>query len=136
MKFLRTTLVAIAVLAISVAAAQASDLTIRLVEANNSGKADSPELADVAAILHKNLQYKTFILLGTSAVTLPARKVSVTLGSFTITCNGEEKSLSITVTKDGKKALDTTVTLYKKTPLILGGFSAGSGKYVLVFTCN
>lgn len=114
----------------------AGNLTIRLVEATNNGKGDSGDVADIADVLRKNLQYKSFALVDSGSVKLPSSGSTTELGPFVLTLSGSEASLAISVTRDGKNALTTTVTLGKRTPLVLGGFSSGAGKLVLVFTAN
>jgi hypothetical protein len=109
-----------------------SSLSLRLVEANNSGAGVSGELTDVAGLLRDNLPFNTFHLASARALKLPAGG-EIALGrGFVAHCDGPQHSLTIRVARDGKPILKATVELRDGTPLILGGFPTEGGKLILV----
>ena len=111
-----------------------TSLSIRLVEASNTPGESSPALKDVLPVLKNSLPYSTYRLLGSGSAQLPAAGQTVKIGEYSVRCQGAQEQLSITVTRGGQVMLTTQVRLRDRIPLILGGFTAGAGKHVLVFT--
>ena len=122
-------------LAMLTAGAQAaSSLSIRLIEASNTGSGASAGLKDVAGILKGSLAFSRYDLLGSCALRLPAAGEKSKVGEYEVICRGGQQSLSITVTRGGQVMLTTQVRMQEGAPLILGGFPGGAGRHVLVFT--
>jgi hypothetical protein len=114
-------------------AAAGDALSIRLVEATNDEKGDNAGLEDVIDVLKKNLSYKTYTLVAKASVALPAKNAVHTLGKFTVTCSGKKDKFTISIARDKKELLNTSVKLQPGSPLVLGGFSSEKGKMALVF---
>lgn len=109
-----------------------SSVSIRLVQADNSGSGVGGGLDDVSELLKSNLPFNSFKLVSSGSVQLPAGGSAGLGQGFAAQCKGSQDSMQITVTRGGKKVLDTKVGLQDDVPLILGGFPAGSGKLMLV----
>jgi hypothetical protein len=125
-----------ALLCLSVVAAPAlagSSLSIRLVRASNSAQGNGAGLEDVISVLKKSLVYSSYTLAGSASTALPARNSSRRLGPYTVTCNGPQGALAISVRHGRRELLKTSVSLRDGKPLILGGFPDAGGKLVLVF---
>ena len=131
----RAGLVALIVLPMLAVNVQAGgSLSIRLVEASNSGHEVSPGLKDVAGILKGSLAFSNYKLLGSSAMRLPALGEKGQVGDYEVTCHGDRQNLSITVIRGKNVMLTTQVRIQEGLPLILGGFLSGAGRHMLVFT--
>jgi hypothetical protein len=112
-------------------------LSIRLVEASeqaSTNKADAA-LADIVSIMQKSpvFRFASYRLAGSSSMRLPARKYSRVLDGFKIRCDGKQDDLSITVYRNKKQLLKTTVSLKDNKPLMFGGLPGKTGKMILVF---
>ena len=118
------------------AARAGSAVSVRLVEASNSPGGDGGGLEDVLEILQQNLPYKFYKLVEKADVSLPAQDTATNLGDLTVSCSGKQESLKIVVRRKNRVALNTTVNLKDKKPLILGGFPTAKGKLVLVFVAR
>jgi hypothetical protein len=114
-------------------AAAGTDLSIRLVEVNNSGRGSPGGLSDVSAILKESLGFNSCAFVASAWVRLPADRQQRELGDYIVTCSGPSQNLTLVVTRGDRRLLKTSVTLQDNTPLILGGFPAAGGKHVLVF---
>jgi hypothetical protein len=118
-------------------AAQAgSSLTVRLVEASNSGTGASAGLNDVVPVLKRSLAFSSYRLVASAGFRLPAVLQTRDVGGYSVTCMGSQERLEITVTRGGQVMLNTQVALRDGIPLILGGFPAGNGRHVLVFAAR
>ena len=109
-----------------------STLSVRLVEASNSGGGMGTGLNDVSHLLQSNLPYRSFQLLGARSMTLPADSSAAMGRSVTVKCSGAQDGVSVTVDIAGRTALQSTVSLRDNTPLVLGGFSSGKGKLIVI----
>jgi hypothetical protein len=118
------------------ASAVAGSLSIRLVRASNTPGGNSAGLGDVIPVLKKSLVYSHYSLAGSTSMKLPAQNSVRQLGSYSVTCNGQQGNLAITVRHGRKQLLNTRVSLSSRKPLILGGFPAGNDKLVLVFVAR
>jgi hypothetical protein len=110
-----------------------AQLSLRLVEASNSGRGSPPALNDVSGILKGSLGFDSCTFLASGWVRLPADRQTRTLAEYAVTCSGPQAKLSIAVRRGGKPVLKTTVSLQDGKPLLVGGFPAAAGKHVLVF---
>lgn len=108
-------------------------LTIRLIEASNSGTGSPSGLNDVAASLRDSFGFDSCRLLASHVLTLPASKQTRQLGEYQVLCTGTQRGLGIEVSRGGKRLLKTNASLQDGKPLIVGGFPSGAGKQVLVF---
>ena len=118
------------------ASAMAGNLSVRLVKASNTPGGSSAGLGDVLPVLKKSLVYSHYALAGSTSLSLPAKQTSRQLGAYSVTCDGEQGNLAISVRHGRKQLLNTRVSLSSRRPLILGGFPAGDGKLVLVFVAR
>ena len=120
---------------LTASAAMAGDtLSIRLVEASNSGSGDAAGLGDVIEVLKGNVpNYKQFTLIASGSKSLPADGSSITVGTYKIVCKGKQKDLKIEISSGDKQLLTMSVSLRDGIPVILGGFPSDKGKHVLVF---
>lgn len=109
-----------------------STLSVRLVEASNSGQGMGAGLGDVAHLLQNNLPYKAFQLLASRSMSLPANGVASLNSGIVARCTGGQENLSVVLERGGKKIMQTTVELRDGTPFIIGGISAGQGKLIVV----
>jgi len=125
---------AIALLAAPVLAG--SQITIRLIEATDSGTGNPAGLADVIGVLKRSLVYKNYSLVAQASLPLPAAKRVVTLGSYSVSCSGQQGNLAISVKRGNRVMLNTNISLRDNRPLIVGGFPSGRGKRVLVFVAR
>ena len=107
-------------------------LSIRLVEAHNEGEGMDAGLSDVASTLTKNLSYKTFSLLASRRLGLPADGRAGLSGGYSVACRGEQANLHVTVFKRKEAVLDTTLNLRDGSPVVLGGFASKRGRVLLV----
>ncbi len=109
-----------------------SVLTVRLVEASNAGQGMGTGLGDVANLLQNNLPYKTFQLLASRSMSLPATSAASLSSGIVARCSGGQENLSVVLERGGKRIMQTTVELRDGVPLIIGGISAGQGKMIVV----
>ncbi len=109
-----------------------STLSVRLVEASNSGQGMGSGLADVSGLLRDNLPYKSFQLLTSRSLTLPANGTAALSGGMVAKCSGPQGSMNVVIEKGGKQVMQSTVELRDGTPLILGGFSSSKGKMIVI----
>ncbi len=118
------------------ATAQAADerLTVRLLQADNSGGDSSPGLEDVAGLLQRTLRFTTYRLLGTG--TLEVRDgAAAKLGQEIVVRLGAVagKSMTVEVQQAGQRLVQTKVTMQPDKPIILGGIPGpGGGTLILV----
>ena len=110
-----------------------NNLSIRLVEAGNRKKASSSGVPDVISILKKSFSYNSYNLTASGRMTLPAKKSTQKLGEYVVTCSGKQKNLSIRVMHNNKTIINTTVSLHDNKPVMVGGFPAKNGEFILVF---
>jgi len=109
-----------------------SILTVRLVEASNAGQGMASGLGDVANLLQGNLPYKTFQLLASRSMALPASSVASLNYGIVARCSGGQENMSVVLERGGKKIMQTSVELRDGTPLIIGGISSGQGKLIVI----
>ena len=110
-----------------------SQLSIRLVEASNSGTGAPSGLNDVAGSLRDSLGFDSCRLLASHVLSLPVTKQARQLGEYQVLCVGSQRGLGIEVSRGGKRLLKTNASLQDGKPLIVGGFPSAAGKQVLVF---
>ncbi len=129
---MKSTILTVAVLALlAVSSAEAGSLSLRLVEASNSG-GSSGSLSDVIGILQKTLPFKTFTLKASGSASLPASNQSVSLDGYSVICNGPQGNLSVAVKRRGKTIVNTSAALKKGKPFVLGGLPGGGGKSLVL----
>ena len=109
-----------------------STLSVRLVEASHAGQGMDTGLGDVSQLLRDNLPFKSFQLLASRSLSLPADGVASLSRGLVARCSGDQRNLSVTVESGGRKVMQSTVELRDGTPLIMGGFSSGKGKLILI----
>ncbi len=109
-----------------------STLSVRLVEASHAGQGMGVGLGDVANLLQNNLPYKTFQLLASRSMPLPAKGVASLSSGIVARCEGTQESLNVVLERGGKKIMQTSVELRDGTPLIIGGLSSGQGKLIVI----
>jgi hypothetical protein len=109
-----------------------STLSIRLVEASHAGQGMGNGLGDVSKLLRENLPFKSFQLLASRSMSLPADGVASLSAGFVARCSGNQGSLNVVIESGGRKVLQSTVELRDGSPLILGGFSSGKGKLIVI----
>ena len=126
-------LLCLGILCLAAPAMAGSDLSIRLVEASNSGRGSPSGLNDISGILKESLGFDSAVLIASSWIRLPADRQSRALADYSVTCSGPHNKLSISVQRGGKPLLKTGVALQDGKPLIVGGFPTPAGKHVLVF---
>ncbi len=127
----RTCITGTLVLLTGMTALARSTLSIRLVEASQRVASPSPELADVADILSRNLPFASFTLQAAQTIPLPADR-SVALGGFQVTCRGPHDALQVSIQRGGRVLISTILRLNDSTPVILGGFDSPNGKHIFV----
>ncbi len=113
-------------------ASAAQTLTIRMVEAHNRSEQTDASLNDVAPSLRRSLPYKGFRQIGSSAHSLPAGGESQLSGGYKVKVSGPASNCAVTISKNNKSLLTTSVSLRGSTPLIVGGFSAGESRHLFV----
>jgi hypothetical protein len=128
----RVLLAGLVAFAVAAAAHAAPTLSVRLVEASREGGGVGRDLGDVAAVLQQNMPFDTFRLLSSRTMRLPGDQQHDMGSGYAVRCAGEQQSLAITVSRDGRVVLRSTVALRDETPLILGGFPSRSGKIIIV----
>jgi len=112
-------------------------LSIRLVEASNSGSGGAAGLGDVIDVLKSNVPgYSQFTLIASGSKSLPADGSSIVVGKYQIMCKGNQKELSIEVSSGHKHLLSVTASLRDGIPVIFGGLPSDKGKHVLVFVAQ
>jgi hypothetical protein len=112
----------------------ADSLSIRLVQAGNEGSGVGGGLGDVAQLLQDNLRFKSFQLVSSKSIGLPANGAAELGQGFTARCSGGANNLSVAIERSGKRVLSSTVQLQRGTPLIVGGFSSGNGKMIVILS--
>lgn len=121
------------VLMFSAAGAYAgSTLSVRLVEASHAGQGMGAGLGDVSHLLLNNLPYKSFQLLASRSMPLPATGVASLSAGIVARCTGEQDGLNVILERGGKKVMQTTVELRDGTPFIIGGITSRQGKLIVV----
>ena len=98
------------------------ELSIRLVEASNTGQGVSRGLEDVSQMLKDNLPFNTFRLLSTRSMPIPASGEVALAEGISARCAGDARGLRVIIEQSGRVQLQSTVALRKDTALILGGF--------------
>jgi len=136
MKKLRRALTTLLVATLALGAAAGQQLSIRLVEASQQGGSSSPELADVTAILSRNLPFANFTLQGSRKISLPAEQAVVQIGGYSLTCNGSQQDLQLAIRRGGRVLVSTILRLTDGTPVIVGGFSSANGKQIFVLVAQ
>ena len=119
----------------ALSASAGQSLSIRLVHATQQQQASTSGLSDVAGVLQRSLPYNHFSLKGSSSMRLPAGETR-SLGGYSVQCSGAQGQLKIQVRRGNKVLINTTVALRDKTPLVLGGLSASTGKLLFVFVAR
>ncbi len=122
----------VALLALTGAASAAGSLSIRLVQASNRGQGVGDGLSDVAELLRGNMPFNTYALLATRSLALPADGAMPMGEGLTVRCSGRQGNLQVTVTRDGRAVLQTTVELQDGIPLIVGGIPTERGKLIFI----
>ncbi len=112
--------------------ATADSLSIRLVQAANEGSGVGGGLGDVAQLLQDNLRFKSFQLVSSRSIGLPASGATELGQGFTARCSGGAGNLSVAIERGGTRVLSSTVQLQKGAPLLLGGFSSSGGKMIVI----
>lgn len=109
-----------------------STLSIRLVEASHAGRGMGAGLGDVSSLLQNNLPYKSFQLLASRSMPLPAKGVASLSAGIVAKCTGGQDNLNVVLERGGKRVMQTTVELRDGTPFIIGGITSGQGKLIVV----
>jgi hypothetical protein len=110
-----------------------SSLSMRLVEASNTGGGVASSLEDVAGALRGQLPFNTYQQLAAGSTALPASGSTSQLGDYQITCSGPQNALAIKVARGRRTLINTTVNLRDGKPVLLGGFPSAGGKLIIVF---
>ena len=108
-------------------------VSIRLIKASNDGSNTDSRLSDVIPVLKRSLVFKKYSLIASSSLKIPASGQAKQVGGYTVTCKGSQRSLGIQVKKNGTSLLNTTASLSRGKPLIIGGFPSQNGRMILVF---
>ncbi len=112
----------------------ADTVSVRLVRASNSDTTIDHSLQDVAPALQKSLVFKSYRQVAVQKLTLPAQGQSASLGVYRITATGSRDKLLIGIHQGRKALVNTSVSLKRGKPVILGGFPDKSGaKMIFVF---
>jgi hypothetical protein len=112
----------------------ADTLTVRLVEAGNSGTGTSPALADVARLLKENMPFSSYVLVDSRQASVPGKGAVEIKGGYRVQYSGGGGGLTVVIQRDGKDLLRSTVALTASSPVVVGGFPSEKGKSVFVFT--
>jgi hypothetical protein len=107
-------------------------LTIRLVDASNSGQGAGGGLEDVAQLLKENLPFNSFRLVANRSMPLPANGTVSLAEGIQARCSGDQRNLSVAIERGGKAQIQSTVELRNNTPLILGGMPSDKGKLIVI----
>ena len=107
-------------------------VTLRLVEASNSGVGIPSELKDVGSILAAQLPFDSYRLVDRAKCNLPANQMISMARGYTVQCAGIQDNLTITVRERKSEILQTTVALKDGKPLMLGGFPSNKGKLLII----
>ncbi len=107
-------------------------VTLRLVEASNTGDGVSPELKDVGSILKAQLPFKSYRLVDRGKCKLPADQSIGMSRGYRIRCTGVQDNFTIKIRQGKSEILQTTVALKDGKPLMLGGFPSNKGKLLLI----
>ena len=111
----------------------ADSLKVYVISASKNAGAKDGNLAAVQKYLNKMPNFKSFKLIGSSAdVKFPA-KYSQKFGDITVSCEGPQDKLKITVKDKEKDQLKTTVKLKK--PLI-NSLKINGQDIVIIFSIN
>ncbi|MEI6562785.1 MAG: hypothetical protein WCO42_00600 [bacterium] len=109
-----------------------SVLSVRLVEASHAGQGMGTGLGDVSRLLLDNLPFKSFQMLASRSMSLPADGVASLSEGIVARCTGSQETLKVVIERGGKAVMQTTVALRDGTPLIIGGISTGRGKMIVI----
>jgi hypothetical protein len=107
-------------------------LTIRLVDASNSGKGAGGGLGDVAQLLKDNLPFNSFRLLANQSMPLPADGTVSLAAGIQARCSGDQRNLRVVIERGRKAQIQSTVELRNGVPLILGGLPSDTGKLIVI----
>lgn len=124
----------LALAGLAVPAWAGGSVSIRLVQAGNDGGGVGSGLGDVAQLLQDNLKFKSFQLVSSKSIGLPAKGAAELGQGFTARCSGTAESLDVAIERGGKRVLSSTVQLQAGTPVILGGFASGGGKMIVILS--
>ena len=108
-----------------------STLTVRLVAASNVGQGMGVGLGDVSSLLRDNLPFKTFQLLASRSMSLPADGPASLSGGIVVYCSGSQRDLNVVIEKGGSKVLQSTTELRDGIPLLLV-LPASKGKRIVI----
>jgi hypothetical protein len=109
-----------------------STLSVRQVEASHAGQGMDTGLGDVSQLLRDNLPFKSFQLLASRSMSLPADGVASLSRGMVVRCSGDQRNMKVTIESGGRKVMQSTVELRDGIPLIMGGFPSGKGKMILI----
>jgi hypothetical protein len=111
-------------------------LSMRLVEASNAGSGVDSHLRDVASALKGQLPFNSYRLLSSGGASLPAGNTKTSLSGYSVTCNGPQNALKITISHGKRTLVSTTASLRNGRPILLGGFPSNGGKLIIVFVAR
>ncbi len=100
-------------------------ITVQLVRLSPRGSV-TPGLESVAAIIQRNLPYAGCERIDQKTCVLPANATLVFRNGYQMALQSRESDIAVTITHNRRLLLSTAVRLKGNTPVIIGGFSAGT----------
>ncbi len=128
-----TALFAAAFLHAGTTLAQNAALSVRLVEADNSKTPNTASLRDVLPTLQRNLRFSSYRLLSSAQVAQRSGAQTQLAQNLTVTLTTvSRQSVTLNVSKKGRRLLQTRVVLAPGKPVILGGIPGDRGATLIV----
>lgn len=123
-------MVLLLILGLTATSAQAGErIRVRLVEATQKGRQSiDSNLDDISGLLESSLPYKSYRLVDTKFIPLPADHTVRLSKHYSFSCKGTQANMRLRLLRDGREITASTVALKDKTPLIQGGFPSDADK--------
>ncbi len=119
-----------------VSASAGDKLSLRLVEASQDEVETDSRLDDIKELLTKNLPFRSFKLLDSKSMAVPANNTFTMSGGYEVSCKGAQSGLEVRVVRRREELVRTTVTLKDRTPLVIAGFPSDRGRLLLVLLAH
>ncbi len=104
---------------------------VRLIRASPETGATDPALVPLADLLRQNMTFRSFRLMDSQTVPLPAARTLQFPGGLRLTLNGPVESLDVTLLRGRHTILKTRAVLHRQAPLFIGGVPDGAGGTLL-----
>ncbi len=130
--FIMAVIMAFALVSFTLTTRAAELLNVQQVELTKKGEV-TPGLEEVAAIIRRCLPYEGCKLIDQQSCRLPANATLNFKGDYQLVVKTiEGAKISVTILRNKKQLLSTSIVVNDSDPVVVGGFNSGSSKRVFV----